>query len=321
MATSIVQAAGSVDSGLEPTRVVLVPIRRHGESMEMFNNSSDLKKAYSVRLGNGVSYPLRMEMVYCVFDMPLSEAARILRVSVSLAKRIRAWVKVDQWPCSMIYGGSAQSGNAKFGLTRDQIVKGRDGVISGLEWERRNCQAYMCDGMELALSIMKEARDYAALYARMVIPGAGRRPSERAMEQKRIKLEQEGRVRQIMESMQPRQAGRKTGLTKINTKVTVETTKAAKAVKAAKLTKLTKLTKSTVETTVTVTTLESTSDGAEPGDCSSESASDCFWPISIHQEFNFTNYSNSNFDEEVDDELGLGPITLSTHLTLSASGN
>ena len=251
----------------EHTRVALVPIGKQGMTMDMFNNSNDLKKTYSVRLGQGESFPLRMEMVYCFFDIPLREAARIMRVSVSLMKKIRTWVKVDQWPCSLIHGGDY----AQFGLTKDEVIKGRDDVISGLESECLACPSHELDGLKLALKVMKETRDYATLYASLVIPTTGRRPPEKVVGAKRIKRECEGvsTVREILDSIQPRQAERKTKLTSVTTKVvtTVET-----------------IVKTTVETTV-------------------ETESDDFWPIA--QEFNF-----SNFDVEVEDELGLGPCAL-----------
>lgn len=185
--------------GDERTRVAIVPLMMRGGTLEMFEESKDLKKAYSVRLGGGRNYPLRMEMVYCFFDIPLREAARIMKVSPSLLKRIRAWVNVDTWPCSLIH--STPSG---FGLTRDQIIKGRDEVISGLEKECAEGQ-----GVELSLQIMKELKEYASIYACLVIPGVGRRPSEKVAKRKRMeaisKMEKDRRIREIMESMQPRQ--------------------------------------------------------------------------------------------------------------------
>lgn len=185
----------------EHTRVAIVPLRRKGETMEMFEESKDLKKTYSVRLGGGDNYPLRMEMVYCFFDIPLREAARIMRVSPSLLKRIRAWVNVDVWPCSLVHNTSSG-----FGLTRDQIIKGRDEVISGLEKECADCGG---QSVELSLQIMKELKEYAAIYACLVIPGAGRRPSEKVAKRKRMEaisqMEKDRRTREIMESMQPRQ--------------------------------------------------------------------------------------------------------------------
>ena len=151
-----------------------MPIKVRDETEAMFFASNDLKKAFSVRLDYTTAYVLRMEMVFCFFDIPMTEAARIMRVSVSLVKRIRAWVHVDQWPCCLVHNGS-------FGLTREQIVKGRDEVITGLEGET---ETY---GIELALQIMRHARDYAKLYARMVMPIGGRRSNETAVVLRRIK--------------------------------------------------------------------------------------------------------------------------------------
>ena len=146
--------------GDENGSVAIVPIRRKGETLEMFEKSKDLKKEYSVRLGGGNNYPLRMDMVFCFFDIPLKEAARIMHVSSTLLKKIRTWVHVDQWPCSLVHTNG-------FGLTRTQIIKGRDEVISGLELEH----AYSKEqGIELSLAT------HAAQYAGLVIPGVGRRP-------------------------------------------------------------------------------------------------------------------------------------------------
>ena len=250
----------------------------------MFNESNDLKKAFNVRLNCGGNYPLSREMVYCFFDIPAVEAARIMCVSLSLLKKIRGWVKVERWPCSLIHSGEFD------GLTRVQVVQGRDEVISRMEKDYRiSCSQISGsrtsgshkskqtqkseiienhNGAKLALKILKEAREYAAIYLSLVIPDAGRKPkatrkvdafdSELKAEPS---LNDERRVKELMESMKPRQ------VVKRKTRVSVLTT-------------------------------------VEP--------EDCFWPISITQEINFDQLFTS---DDVDDELKLGPMTLSTKVS------
>ena len=151
---------------MDHRRVALLPMKARGQSIEEFYASRDLKKAMCVRLGYD-SYPLHMETVYCFFDIPMCEAARIMRILVSLLKRIRTWVGVEQWPCFIIHGDNP----ALFGLSRDQIIKGRNDMISKME------ESPFVYG--LALSIVKEARDYAVVYSCLVIPGVGRRHSKK----------------------------------------------------------------------------------------------------------------------------------------------
>ena len=319
-------------SSIEPKRVTLVPILERGETLQMFYESRDLKKAFSVRLGSDTVYVLRMEMVYCFFDIPLTEAARIMRVSVSLAKKIRGWVHLPQWPCSMVHSGD-------FGLTREQIIKGRNNVISGLESECASIRATTpgvralrvspdedC-GYELALSIVKEARDYAALYARLVIPGVGRRRSEGAVERKRAKLADKAGVKlrldldAAIDTHFESEKNTVAGMDIMKCMECLENEEDADAETSESLyslqprqadrkTNLTHHTKLVTKVSV-VTTVES----------------EDFWPISINQELNFETllgyYPNVdsvegvNGVESVDDVLGLGPLAFTTSLNAS----
>ena len=258
----------------------------------MFNESNELNQAFNVRLSNGTNYPLSREMVYCFFDVPAVEAARIMCVSLSLLKKIRAWVKVERWPCSLIHSGEF------VGLTRDQIVHGRNEVIAGLERSINildqaqyrdpgqiqapgqmygsgeiqapgriqvsdHNQNITLDGIKQSLKILMEVRRYAAIYICLVIPDAGRRQSTKRREEdlKTQELNDGMRAKEIMESMQPRQVAQR------KTKISVVTT-------------------------------------VEP--------EDSFWPISITQEFNFDQLFAS---DELEDELKLGPMTLSAKVS------
>jgi hypothetical protein len=258
-------------------RVALVPIRDPGETVDMFKESRDLKKAFSVRVSNGESYPLRREMVYCFFDIPSVEAARIMRVSLSLLKKIRTWVNVERWPCSQLHSGEF------IGLTRAQVIAGRDEVILGLEKEYKENPGRM---IQLALKIMKEVREYAITYACLVTPDSGRRPMVRnplprtkdgGKKSKEMPQSTENaqaaeeRLKEIMDSMQPRQ------VVKRKTKVSVVTT-------------------------------------VEPEDTG------CFWPICITQEFNFDLLYQRDDEDSLDDELKLGPLTLSSVSSTVAIG-
>ena len=284
-----------IDHG--PKRAVLVPIRSEGESLGMFNSSNDLKKAFNVRLSTGENYPLRRDMVYCFFDIPSVEAARIMCVSLTLLKKIRAWVKLDRWPCAQIHTINGEC----FGLTRAHIIQGRDDVISNLEKEY---QDFPLERIKLAIKIVKMAREYAMVYACLVTPGTGgvqhtgtkvdgsnlisnlfSNPMSTPMSDpnsnpnsnpisRSCNIDSYSRMltdgnsegndksaNEIMESMQPRQ------VVKRKTRISVMTT-------------------------------------MEP--------EDCFWPISITQEFNF----DQLFDTDgLEDELGLGPLAFSAKVS------
>jgi hypothetical protein len=309
------------DAGENPSehvdhrRVALVPMRSKGETLGEFHGSNDLKKAMEVRLSDEESYPLRREMVYCFFDIPAVEAARIMCVSLSVLKKIRTWVKVERGPCFLIHSGDFE------GLTRAQVVQGRDEVISELEKEcamlakseescrrsgrsikkhksnkSRNVEAgvvYGYKGITLALKILKEVREYAALYLCLLIPDGGRRQSIKpvvkggdleeemgsSMHSTRDSTEHDSkeetppgdsvklpkRVRKIVEQMQPRQVVQRKARVSVKTIVEPE---------------------------------------------------DCFWPVSITQEFNFDRLFESN---DVEDELRLGPVTVSTNVSTAVA--
>ena len=307
-----------LESRLDHKRVALTPIRSEGETLEMFIASNDLKKAFNVRLNSGENYPLRREMVYCFFDIPAVEAARIMCVSLSSLKKIRTWVKVERWPCSLIHIGEFE------GLTRAQVIQERDVVISNLEKEYQTSCSHISSGhvsqlaitrgqtsnknhdswqnesnlselsedklinhhtgLKIALRILKEAREYAALYLCLVIPDSGRKqPMKRKSDAHEAKTNEvqtletktqglrnqetlhggfnEQRVRELMDSMQPRQ------VVKRKTRVSVLTT-------------------------------------VEPDDC--------FWPVSITQEFNFDQLFLA---DDMEDELKLGPMKLSATIS------
>ena len=177
-------------------RVSVIPIRAKGETLEMFYMSEDENKAMNVRLNDKGCYFLRRYMVRCLFDIPTVEAARILCVSLSLLKKIRSWANLGCWPCSLIHSGEHTV------YTREEIVEGRDAVIAALEMEfvQRPSSA-----LGLTVQILKEVRQYAALYLRLVIPGAGRRNKRKFAEAKVRKIVAEDRVGGLVELMKPRQ--------------------------------------------------------------------------------------------------------------------
>lgn len=272
-------SAQSTHSPPYHSRVTLVPIRQHNETLTMFYESKDMKKAFSVRLSCTVAYVLRMEMVYCFFDIPLCEAARIMRVSVTLIKRIRAWVHIYYWPCCLIH-------SRNFGLTVANIIKGRDDVISGLEKETG------IYGVDLALEILREARDYAKLYACMVTPGTGRRSSDKAVERKRVahveaKLKAEAKLKD--EAKAKEKTGAERQVKRIKFVVRVETTVVATVETTGT---------GTIETTETMEIMKTME--------TLETSIDDFWP---REPDTFQGY------EDVDDVLGLGPISAITLTT------
>jgi hypothetical protein len=292
-------------------RVVLLPIRSEGETLDMFNASNDLKKAFNVRLSSGENYPLRRDMVYCFFDIPAVEAARIMCVSLSLLKKIRAWVKLDRWPCSQIHCADGEC----FGLTRTQVIQGRDEVILSLEREYLD---YPLERIKLAIKIVKDAREYAKVYACLVNPDAGRvqtpimspMQTMQTMQTLQSKVAKGGDsplisrtyandpysrmqelfdgegndklANEIMESMQPRQVVKRKSRLPVQVSLMVSTKP---------------------ESLMATTEPESLT-------------TDCFWPIPITQEFNF----DQLFDTDgLEDELDLGPLKLSASENISTS--
>jgi hypothetical protein len=253
----------------------MTPIREPGETLGMFKSSTDLKKAFNIRVNNGEVYPLRREMVYCFFDIPAAEAARIMRVSLSLLKKIRSWVNVDRWPCLQLHCEEFE------GLTLTQVIEGRNEVISGLEKEFLERPSRH---LSLALTIMKELRQYAPVYACLINPEAGRRPATKKSDAGKDKKESRvgepsnessgDRVKEIMESMQPRQ------VVKRKTKVSVVTT-------------------------------------VEPED------SGCFWPVCITQEFNFNQlFESDDFEDELKlGPLTLASVSTSVSVDCASGGN
>jgi hypothetical protein len=195
-------------------RVSVLPIRAVGETLEMFYLSTDENKAMSVRLNDHSNYILRRYMVPCLFDIPTVEAARILHISLSLLKRIRSWANLGCWPCSLIHCG----GHPLY--TRKQVVEKRELVIEELEKEFVKKPSSQ---LGLTVNILKEVRQYAAIYHHLVIPGAGRRNRVVFVELKPSKCVKKGDsdevkdgvkdgVKDVMASMQPRQVERKTAL-------------------------------------------------------------------------------------------------------------
>ena len=141
-------------------RIVITPILNEGETPSMFKSSTDVKRAMEIHLNRHSSYSLTKEMVFCFFDIPAIEAARIMRVSLSTLKKIRNWVEMKRWPCSMIH-------NKRFILTLPQIIKWRGNVISGLEGDFLDNPS---GGIVIALNILREVREYARTYLHLVIP-------------------------------------------------------------------------------------------------------------------------------------------------------
>jgi hypothetical protein len=191
-------------------RVSVLPIRAVGETLEKFYLSTDEIKAMNVRLNDHSNYILRRYMVPCLFDIPTVEAAWILHVSLSLLKKIRSWANLGCWPCRVIHCG----GHPLY--MRKQVVEKRELVIEELEKEFVKKPSSM---LGLTVNILKEVRQYAAIYHHLAIPGAGRRNRVVFVELKPSKYAKKGDLDEVkdgvkyaMASMQPRQVARKTAL-------------------------------------------------------------------------------------------------------------
>lgn len=199
-------------------RVSLSPVLVRGETHLMFYCSEDDNKAMTVQLKDSGCFILYRYMVSCFFDIPCVEAARIMCVSLSCLKRIRSWAKLECWPCHAIHSGV----HAQF--TREWVVHRRDEVILMLERKFLEQPSSM---LGLAVGILKNVRQYAKIYFDMVIPGAGRRGAVESVVKEfggkngkeelkiKVKLKKIGKkgrvVRELMDSMKPRQAKCGTG--------------------------------------------------------------------------------------------------------------
>ena len=71
-------------------------------------------------------YSLTREMVKCFFDLPSVDAARILKICLTVLKKIRTWVGVSRWPYNCIRVG-------EFEMSRREVVDLRKSIIQRLE--------------------------------------------------------------------------------------------------------------------------------------------------------------------------------------------
>ena len=72
------------------------------------------------------TYRLTKDMVKCFFDLPSIDAARELRVCLTVLKKIRKWAGLSRWPFAHVNLGI-------FEMKREEIVALRRGIIAGLE--------------------------------------------------------------------------------------------------------------------------------------------------------------------------------------------
>lgn len=278
-------------------RASVTPILGKGETQLMFFNSEDDTKAMTVRLNDNGTFILYRYMVCCFFDIPCVEAARIMCISLSLLKRIRSWARLDCWPCSLIHSGEHPQ------FTRDWVVHRRNEIIASLE---RKFLEQPNGVLGLTVGILKNVRQYAVSYLRLVIPGVGRRNAtsgvkkvfvEESDDKKlkiKVKLRKLGKkgkdVKELMESMRPRQAIEK------RARVTIGSGVAFGAKVEAKV----GLIETKIETPVE-TTMQTTSAGLQITPPPPEEW--IFIPsFPVCQEF------NAFYANDVDDELGLGPV-------------
>ena len=93
-------------------------------------------------------YVMRCDMLFCFFDLPTTDAARLLRVSVSLLKRIKWLCGILKWPYVDVQAGV-------YRLSAEQIRNGRTAAVQML-LDQRVC------GPELAfLRILMEVQHFA----------------------------------------------------------------------------------------------------------------------------------------------------------------
>lgn len=286
-------------------RASVTPILGKGETQLMFFSSDDDTKAMTVRLNDNGTFVLYRYMVCCFFDIPCVEAARIMCISLSLLKRIRSWARLDCWPCSLIHSGEHPQ------FTRDWVVHRRDEIIASLE---RKFLEQPNGVLGLTVGILKNVRQYAASYLRLVIPGVGRRNVasgvkkifvEESDDKKlkiKVKLRKLGKkgkaVKELMESMRPRQAIEKRARVTIGSGVAFGAKVGAKA--EAKVEAKVEI----IETKIEIpheTTMQTASTGVQITPTPPEEW--IFIPsFPVCQEFNVF-YAN-----DVEDELGLGPV-------------
>jgi hypothetical protein len=71
-------------------------------------------------------YSLTRDMVRCFFDIPSIDAAKVLRVCLTVLKKMRKWVGVSRWPFTLINMGIYE-------MSREEIVELRRSIIARLE--------------------------------------------------------------------------------------------------------------------------------------------------------------------------------------------
>lgn len=150
-------------------------------------------EAIKIKIRSGESYFLTKEMLCCLIDVTIQDAARFLRVSLSLMKRIRVWAGINRWPCKQVLNGSYP------GVNVFRVRTLRDELISVVEEELRR---HFSDELRFSLNILLETRSYAALHARKMV-GACLRMDVAQDGPVVLPMDVDDRVLQIMDSMRP----------------------------------------------------------------------------------------------------------------------
>ena len=95
-----------------------------------------------------VTYIMRKDLLLCFFDLSMSDAARIMRICVTVLKKLRSWVGLDIWPCTDVIAG-------RFWASMEQIRETRLGVI-------REMLDLRVSGRDLAfMRILMEAQNFS----------------------------------------------------------------------------------------------------------------------------------------------------------------
>ena len=93
-------------------RAFVQPSRLNGDSIDVTSRDA--------------VYTLNRDMIRCFFDVPSLDAARVLRVCMTVLKRIRKWAGVPRWPFTLVNMGIYE-------MSREDIVRLRQSVITSLE--------------------------------------------------------------------------------------------------------------------------------------------------------------------------------------------
>ena len=114
---------------------------------------------------SNIEYKMLKSQLTCFYDIPACDAARIMRVCLTLLKRLRVWSGLQRWPYNLVHKGAYEVSVDEIRQLRcDLILQMESRVLSSEE------VGFLC--------ILKEAHSFSAAYWRATSVKAVRRDSQ-----------------------------------------------------------------------------------------------------------------------------------------------